>query len=249
MNTAETNLAGFPTPMFPISHPALDESLLGFDLETFDFSTLLEIDSSGVNDIIEQETNKQHQPDQLQFLTPESTFNESANFNLDDSDLIDLNLLGFDFMSMPTLDSIDQKIDQQDIQCLIDSPTDPTVNELSMLLSDCVPSVENDDESSQFSFSSHSESKQDASSPMSTSTDGIKRVKSRARVDKKESNKAAAIRYRTKKLKEKDELFRECELYAKKNGELKKKIDDLQTEISFIKSLLVEALIKKNKSA
>ena len=234
MSTAETNLAGSPTPMFPISHSALDESLFGLDLETFDFSTLLEIESSGLNDLIEPEPNKQHQPDQLQLLTPESTFNESADFNLDE---IDFNLLGFDFMSMPTVDPLD---DQPDIQCLID----PTVSELSMLLSDCVPSVENDDESSQFSFSS----KQDASSPVSSS-DSIKRVKSRARVDKKESNKAAAIRYRTKKTKERDDLFKECDLYAKKNGELKKRIDDLQTEISFIKSLLVEALIKKNKNA
>jgi hypothetical protein len=67
------------------------------------------------------------------------------------------------------------------------------------------------------------------------------------RVDKKESNKAAATRYRNKKLKEREDLFVECEMYAKKNTILKGKIDDLQTEISFIKSLLVEVLIRKTK--
>lgn len=68
------------------------------------------------------------------------------------------------------------------------------------------------------------------------------------KVTKKESNKAAAIRYRTKKLKEKEQLFVECELYSNKNNELRSKIDDLQTRISCIKSLLVEALIKKNSN-
>ncbi len=68
------------------------------------------------------------------------------------------------------------------------------------------------------------------------------------KVNKKESNKAAAIRYRTKKLKEKEQLFAECQLYANKNNELRKNIDDLQTRISCIKSLLVEALIKKNSN-
>lgn len=66
--------------------------------------------------------------------------------------------------------------------------------------------------------------------------------------DKRESNKAAAIRYRSKKLKEKDELFRECEYYSKKNELTRKKIDDLQSEISFIKSLLVEALLAKKRA-
>lgn len=67
-------------------------------------------------------------------------------------------------------------------------------------------------------------------------------------IDKKQSNKAAAIKYRNKKLQEKELLFAECNEYAKKNSELKKKIDEVQTEISFIKSLLVEALIAKNLS-
>lgn len=64
-------------------------------------------------------------------------------------------------------------------------------------------------------------------------------------IDKKESNKMAAIRYRTKKLKEKDQLFTECDEYALKIKEMRQKVADAQSEISFIKSLLVEALVLK----
>lgn len=63
---------------------------------------------------------------------------------------------------------------------------------------------------------------------------------------KKEANKRAAIRYRSKKLKEKDALFEECADYARRNQQLRAQIDDVQGEISLIKSLLVQALIVKN---
>ena len=66
-------------------------------------------------------------------------------------------------------------------------------------------------------------------------------------VNKKETNRAAAIRYRNKKLKQRDELFAQCEFYAQKNVEMKKWIDDTLVEISFIKTLLVEALVSINK--
>lgn len=74
----------------------------------------------------------------------------------------------------------------------------------------------------------------------------IRRTRART-IDKKESNKAAAIKYRSKKLKERESLFAECEEYERRNAELKKKIEDTQSEISFIKSLLVEALIAKSR--
>lgn len=73
----------------------------------------------------------------------------------------------------------------------------------------------------------------------------IRRTRARL-IDKKESNKAAAIRYRNKKLKEKDRLFSECEEYAKKIREMKQKVTDAQNEISYIKGLLVEALVIKS---
>lgn len=76
---------------------------------------------------------------------------------------------------------------------------------------------------------------------------GFRRTRGRT-IDKKQSNKVAAVKYRNKKLKEREILFAECEEYEKKNAELKRKIEDTQTEISFIKSLLVEALIGKKFS-
>lgn len=76
----------------------------------------------------------------------------------------------------------------------------------------------------------------------------VPRVSTRGSVDKKESNKAAAIKYRNKKLNQKKQLFDDIALYEQKNAELRSKISDCQTEISFIKSLLVEALIAKKSS-
>jgi hypothetical protein len=67
------------------------------------------------------------------------------------------------------------------------------------------------------------------------------------KVNKKESNKKAAVRYRAKKSKEREKLFAECDLYEKQNSEMKKKIENVENEISFIRSLLIEALLKKNK--
>lgn len=65
------------------------------------------------------------------------------------------------------------------------------------------------------------------------------------RVNKRESNKVAAVRYRQRKTKERDQLFQECELYGKKNEDLKEKIGDLEQQIGFIKSLLMQALAQK----
>lgn len=85
-----------------------------------------------------------------------------------------------------------------------------------------------------------------SSSPITSESDqDIQMVKSKRKVDKKESNKAAASRYRSKKSKEKDQLFAECNLYEEKNNQLKEKISDLETEINSIKNLLVQALLIK----
>ena len=64
-------------------------------------------------------------------------------------------------------------------------------------------------------------------------------------VNKRESNKLAAVRYRAKKGKERDQLFKECELLAKRNLYLKEKISDFEKQIGFIKSLLMQALANK----
>lgn len=62
---------------------------------------------------------------------------------------------------------------------------------------------------------------------------------------KKESNKRAANKYRSKKLKAKDDLFNELEEYTRRNEALTAKIDDVQTEIDIFKSLLVQVLSNK----
>lgn len=73
----------------------------------------------------------------------------------------------------------------------------------------------------------------------------VKRVNKSGRVSKRESNKVAAVRYRQKKSKQRDQLFQECELYGKKNEELKEKISDIEQQIGYIKSLLMQALAQK----
>lgn len=121
------------------------------------------------------------------------------------------------------------------------SADNPTVFQLEEYSSSCA----SPDSSSMTSFAS--ESAVTVSTTSHAKCAKNKEAVLSGRVDKKDSNKAAATRYRTKKLKEREELFVECEMYAKKNATLKGKIDDLQTEISFIKSLLVEVLIRKTK--
>jgi len=72
----------------------------------------------------------------------------------------------------------------------------------------------------------------------------LKKVKS-GKISKKESNKNAALRYRVKKTKERDLLFQECNLYQRKNKELKEKIDAAEQEIGLIKNLLIQAINTK----
>ena len=62
---------------------------------------------------------------------------------------------------------------------------------------------------------------------------------------KKESNKEAATRYRLKKLSEKDTMFDTRMHLEKENENVKKKIELAQTEISYLKNLLVQMLLTK----
>jgi len=62
---------------------------------------------------------------------------------------------------------------------------------------------------------------------------------------KKESNKEAASRYRTKKLSEKDSLFETKQHLEKQNDDVKKKIDHVQTEINYLKNIIVQMLMTK----
>jgi hypothetical protein len=62
---------------------------------------------------------------------------------------------------------------------------------------------------------------------------------------KKESNKEAATRYRLKKLSEKDTLFETRMHLEKENDNVKKKIELAQTEINYLKNILVQMLLTK----
>lgn len=62
---------------------------------------------------------------------------------------------------------------------------------------------------------------------------------------KKESNKEAATRYRLKKLSEKERLFETRMLLENENSEVKRKIEITQTEINYLKNLLVQMLLTK----
>jgi len=74
----------------------------------------------------------------------------------------------------------------------------------------------------------------------------LKRVQSNSgRVNKRESNKVAAVRYRAKKVKEREALFRECDEMAARNSQLRLNISEIEQEIGFIKNLLVQALHAK----
>ncbi len=73
---------------------------------------------------------------------------------------------------------------------------------------------------------------------------GIRRAQS-GRVNKRESNKIAAVRYRAKKVKEREALFKECDEMAARNAQLRTSISEIEQEIGFIKNLLVQALHAK----
>jgi hypothetical protein len=160
---------------------------------------------------------------------------DGGSDNLVDVDFIDFSL----FEGEMLLESLGDLLNEPETE-IVSPPPSNMIESVSM----CSP------QSSVF-YSEDSEMSM-AFEPCSVTDVSISRLKrgrcgSGGKVNKKESNRAAAIRYRSKKLKERDQLFVECEAYAKRNAEMKKKIDDTLTEISFIKSLLVEALVTSRK--
>lgn len=191
--------------------------------------------------------------------------NES-NTVTDKSDFDNLELDNVDLTS-----SIDMNLNQ-DISVnafdLSDSSLFNFINEIDFLTNDTTSSINSPTTSIEYTeeythkIEEYTESNFDSfsssSSPsMNDSSDqekpyleyGIRRnqemVKTKRRIDKRESNKAAASRYRSKKSKEKDQLFAQCEIYEKANIELKEKIDNIESEINSIRNLLVHALLIK----
>ena len=74
-----------------------------------------------------------------------------------------------------------------------------------------------------------------------------KRKVLQGRVEKsnKDKNNEATKRYRSKKQEQRKKLFDEVDHYEKLNKELKAKIEDIQTEVNLIKSLLVQVFLAK----
>lgn len=186
--------------------------------------------------------NSSNNNSKLHFLNDDFNFEmlENAELPTSDEDL-DFNLLNDDVLeSLNILLENNQEIES--FKTELDSAT--SVNSPQ--------SISPLDTSSSYIFSpSHSElspigvsefdddSQQSYSCTASNSATSLKRINNKKRgigqVNKKESNRTAAIRYRNKKVIERDTLFSECEFFAKKNADMKKKIDDTLTEISFIK--------------
>lgn len=179
-------------------------------------------------------------------------YDQTINFHneLNNEQIFNIDLDDFNFENIDLTSSIDIEIDNSEQSknetSLFNSfdLNDPKLfqflNEIDLL------SPESDSAYDSFSSSSSPSSESDyCSSSSSTSTNEIQMVKTKKGVEKRESNKAAASRYRSKKSKERNELFLQTEIYEKKNSELKEKIKDVETEINSIRSLLIQALLIK----
>jgi hypothetical protein len=133
---------------------------------------------------------------------------------------------------------------------------DELQSEASVSLSNCPPVMTN--EASAYSDDSIFYNPEECSSLLDSACVSLKRKsdkmtrepetdsdieldKKRARKnEQREINRLAAFRYRHKKMLERKELFIECELYRRKIEQMKKNVEQTLTEISDIKSQMLE---------
>jgi hypothetical protein len=81
-------------------------------------------------------------------------------------------------------------------------------------------------------------------SSSSSSIPGIGHRKQRKNMyDKKESNRLAALKYRSKKVQQRQVLFEECQMYKKRIEEMKSNIEKTLEEISNMKSMLLQKVL------
>lgn len=79
-----------------------------------------------------------------------------------------------------------------------------------------------------------------------TTSKPAKRPKSREQKErKKNQNRDAALRYRSKKKEELDQLFDEADAIEKSNVELANKVTEMSKEISYLKSLMLDVIKAK----
>lgn len=251
-----------PSALADCSSSDLD---LGIDLSSipieFDIETPFELDNQLI-DVSQLEASLISQNvDEPPVVEDRRTSQEEAHFDL--SPFLDFDLIDNDVLATTIVGNY-SGVDKQETspstfawneQYEISSSNVSQLNnitkieqELGNVLGQITPtdvmSVESPGSSDSYDDEDDSSSRHSMETP---SDRGLKRTRART-IDKKQSNKVAAVKYRNKKLKERDELFAECDKYASRNAQLRKMIEETQTEISFIKSLLVEALIARNKS-
>ena len=104
---------------------------------------------------------------------------------------------------------------------------------------------EESDQEEEEEFDRDDEDTGDSISIKQSSSKRVRSSKSINEAPKKESNKEAASRYRMKKLSEKDRLFEAKQELEKQNDDVKKKIDHVQTEINYLKNIIVQMLLTK----
>lgn len=112
--------------------------------------------------------------------------------------------------------------------------------------SDCSEMTVTEDQSTMSSFSADFNCKE--TKTISIKVSEVKSNKSYGRVTKnsgESTNKLAAQKYRSKKIQLRDQLFADCEHYEKLNKELRTKIEDVQSEVNLIKTLLVQVYLAK----
>jgi hypothetical protein len=153
----------------------------------------------------------------------ENLFDFVQNDNIQDFHIVQL--------ESPSVSNIDIRIDSP-VSSFNDNDLSSTADNSNFDTSSC--------SSIPMDFSSFS-----VSSKIKKSTQQQKRLQ-RSILEKKEANKAATVRYRSKKVKERDELFAQVSEYSKKNLELKNRIENLQSEIGCIKNLIIQIYVKKN---
>jgi hypothetical protein len=216
--------------------------------DILDLNNLMSIDHQLISFYDESNLILNHQNET--FLIQEEEEANQSPILIDNYNNLNIDFEIFDTSDETFLCNIDKLLDENSSTDL-SSPNLPTnVNDSSDSSSDSVSSPPPSSSFDSYFYGSDSSVENSLADTDIVSIDrkmSIKKVKT-GRVSKKESNRAAALRYREKKQREREQLFLECEFYAKKNSEMRKKIDDTMIEISFIKSLLVEALVAKKSS-
>jgi hypothetical protein len=155
-------------------------------------------------------------------------------------------------------------LDSDDAASSEEEESEPAKSEMTRVKLNSIEDYSNDqiydndeDDDDDDSIDSNSENSSNGGYPCTTKAGRIgggqtkresKRESDDAGLDpvKKESNKEAATRYRLKKISEKDKLFETRSGLEKENDFVKRKIELVQTEINYLKNILVQMILTKS---